>query len=351
MIRILIIEGSNQAAQAMMDAFRRDPELEICAVAKTGSEGVELAKRKRPDVIVMGAQLSMLDGFEATREIMAEWPTPIVIVADQHDFRQIDVSMRALHAGALTVVNIPKPRDPRDSGQAVKQFVTTVRLMAGVKVVRRWRRSVAPYLPRTGAAALDRGRVQVIAIASSTGGPAALHRILSDLPANFPLPILVVQHIARGFAAGMVDWLNSVCSLKVRLAQNGMPLAPHTVYVANDDFHLGVSARSSIQLSAAAPIEGFRPSATFMFESVAATYGPAAVGVILTGMGRDGAAGLCRLREAGGKAVAQDEETSVVFGMPSMAIKTGAVDEVLPLSRIPGRLMEIVSGQQHARKQ
>lgn len=351
MIRILMIEGSSEAAQAMIEAFRRDPELEVCAVARTGSEGVELAKRKQPDVIVMSAQLSMVDGFEATREIMADWPTPIVIVADEHDFRQIDVSMRALHAGALTVVNIPKPRDPRDSGQTIKQFLTTVKLMAGVKVVRRWRRSAAPDLPRTGPTGPDKGRVQVIAIAGSTGGPAALHRILSDLPANFPLPILVVQHIASGFVAGMVDWLNSACSLKVRLAQNGMPLAPHTVYVANDGYHLGVSTRSSVQLSTAAPIEGFRPSATFMFESVAATYGPAAVGVILTGMGRDGATGLHRLREAGGKAIAQDEESSVVFGMPSTAIKAGAVNEVLPLSRIPGRLMEIVSGQQHARKQ
>jgi two-component system chemotaxis response regulator CheB len=181
----------------------------------------------------------------------------------------------------------------------------------------------------------------IVAVAASTGGPAALQQILSELPADFCLPILVVQHIGSGFVDGLVEWLNSVCSLHVKRATDGELLSPHTVYVAPDDKHLGVSGRSRIVLSQAGQIDGFRPSATFLFESVARAFGASAVHVILTGMGRDGVAGLQVARQCQGTILAQDQASSVVFGMPGAAIDAGLADCVLPLPSIADQLITL----------
>ena len=177
-----------------------------------------------------------------------------------------------------------------------------------------------------------------MAIAISTGGPAALQKLLTSLPRDFPAPILVVQHIAEGFVAGLILWLDSVSSLRVKLAENGEKLQNSTVYLAADDRHLGVSKNGRISLSSKSPVRGFRPSGTFLFESVAAAFGKAAVCVVMTGMGEDGVAGLRAVQKAGGRIIAQDENTSVVFGMPAAAIESGLVDVVLPLAAIVNQL-------------
>jgi two-component system chemotaxis response regulator CheB len=176
-----------------------------------------------------------------------------------------------------------------------------------------------------------------VAVATSTGGPAALQTVLSGLQARFPVPIVVVQHITPGFTTGLVDWLDSVCPIRIQLAQHGEVLRAGTVYLAPDGRHLGVSGRIA-ELSDAPPIGGFRPSGTFLFESVALAYGASAIAVILTGMGEDGVTGLRAVRRAGGRVIAQDEASSVVFGMPGAAIAAGLADVVLPLDAIAGRL-------------
>jgi two-component system chemotaxis response regulator CheB len=163
------------------------------------------------------------------------------------------------------------------------------------------------------------------------------------VPADFPAPLLVVQHITPGFAPGLATWLNSVSNLRVKLAEQGKPLRPHTVYLAPDGRHLGVTPQATAILSSAAPVGGFRPSGTFLFESVAAAFGTAAVAVILTGMGEDGVAGLRAVRAAGGRIIAQDEQTCIVFGMPGAAVAAGLADQVLPLDAIAGRLVQLVS--------
>lgn len=339
-MRALIVE-SPRVAQTIADVLRREPDIEICAIAGTGPEGVAAAVRLKVDIIIMGIQLPQMDGFEATKEIMIEAPTPIVIVADDRNAAQVEISMRALRAGALSVIPVPEAGELREGEAARRQFVQTIRLMAGVKVVRRWRR-VAGSPPtaseqRTSASTSAR-RTGVIAIAASTGGPAALQRILADLPASFPVPILAVQHISHGFISGMVDWLNTVCSLKIRVASDGQRIEPHTVYFAGDDRHLGLFSRDLLQVSDSVPLDGFRPSANYLFSSAAQQFGQAAVGVVLTGMGRDGTDGLLALRKAGGRVIAQDEATSVVFGMPGSAVSAGVVHEVLPLQEISSRL-------------
>jgi two-component system chemotaxis response regulator CheB len=182
-----------------------------------------------------------------------------------------------------------------------------------------------------------------VALAGSTGGPAALQRILGDLPARFPAPVLVVQHIARGFVGGLADWLNTGGSMRVKVAQSGDPLTPRTVFLAPDDRHLVVGPDRRLLVDAAPPVNGFRPSATRLFESVARAYGREAAAVILTGMGDDGVAGLQLVKANGGYVIAQDQETSVVYGMPREAVAAGVVDAVLPVDEIGTRLAELVA--------
>jgi two-component system chemotaxis response regulator CheB len=218
-------------------------------------------------------------------------------------------------------------------------LITLVKAMAHVKVVRHWRSPPAAVRPqRRVAPAGERG--PLVAIATSTGGPAALQALLEKLPGDFPAPLLVVQHITPGFVTGMAGWLNTVCDLHVKIAEHGESLQPHTVYLAPDDRHLGVSNRGTVALVNEPPVGGFRPAASYLFDSVGRTYGPSAVAVVLTGMGEDGVAGLRIVRQTGGRIIAQDEKTSVVFGMPGAAIAAGLADHVLPIEAIGTRLLE-----------
>ncbi|HVR82744.1 MAG TPA: chemotaxis protein CheB, partial [Planctomycetota bacterium] len=253
------------------------------------------------------------------------------------------VSMHALRAGALTVLSKPSGPAAPNFEEAKRQFVATVKAMSQVKVVRHWRPRPAVEAPPASAPGAH-GKVRILAIAASTGGPGALSRLLSELPGDFPVPILLVQHMALGFGEGFVAWLNTALALNAKVAENGEPLSPGTVYVAPDDRHLGVSERSTIALSSAPPLAGFRPSGTFLFQSVAKAFGPSAVAVVLTGMGQDGAEGVRQIREFGGRVIAQDEETSVVFGMPKAAIATGSVEDVLPLQAIASRILGLARG-------
>jgi two-component system chemotaxis response regulator CheB len=222
--------------------------------------------------------------------------------------------------------------------------------MAGVKVVRHWLGPASPPSTRPAAPLMmAKPPARIVAIAASTGGPAALQVLLSGLPATFPAPILVVQHIGKGFVDGLVTWLNTVSSLKVRVAVAGEPIMPHTVYVAPDDAHLGVVDRGRIGLSRSEPIGGFRPSATYLFDQVARIFGPSATHVILTGMGQDGVEGLKIAAGSGGRVIAQDEASSVVFGMPGAAVAAGVVDSVLPLAAIGGELVQITQNAREGR--
>ena len=214
--------------------------------------------------------------------------------------------------------------------------------MAQVKVVRRWGPRLAPVAPAPLRRA-PRSPARLIAVAVSTGGPTALQQILTELPGDFPVPILVVQHIATGFVGGLATWLDGACSLRVKVAEQGEPLAKRTVFLAPDDRHLGVSGDGRVALADAPPLGGFRPSGTYLFESVARAYGASGAAVILTGMGSDGVQGLRAVKAAGGQVVAQDEATSVVYGMPREAAMAGLVDDVLPLGAVAARLVELVA--------
>ena len=339
MIRVLVAEDSPTARALLVAILGSDPEITVVGEACNGSEAVEMTRRLRPDVVTMDVRMPVLDGLEATKEIMITAPTPIVIVTASFLARDVEISLHALRAGALTVLAKPPGPEAASFDEACRQLIAGVKAMSQVKVVRHWRPTTSVPIRHPP---LVRGRGKLVAVAASTGGPAALHRLLTDLPGDFPAPILVTQHISPGFIAGLADWLNRNSDLRVKLAEAGEPLAPHIVYLAPDDRHLGISEQA-IVLSTAPPIGGFRPSGTFLFESAARAYGASVVVVILTGMGDDGVAGLRAVRAADGCVIAQDEQSCVVFGMPGAAVAAGAADLVLPLDAIAARLRELVS--------
>jgi two-component system chemotaxis response regulator CheB len=334
-IRVLVVDDSPTSRLLLVEVLRADDEIEVIGQAADGFEAVEMVKRLRPDIVTMDVQMPRLDGFAATKRIMVEAPTPILITTSVEP-RALSVSLEAVRMGALAVQ--AKPGDPLSPGfdEEARELVRQVKAMSRVKVVRHY--DHAPVRLPAGNAlsttALHEIPAEVVAIAASTGGPAALHRILTTLPGDFPIPILVVQHMSRGFSPGFAGWLDKASPLRVKLAEEGEALRPGTVYVAVDDHHLCLSPSRRIRLSTDPAVGGFRPSGTVLFESVARVFGSRAVAVILTGMGRDGVDGLRAIRQAGGRTVAESEATAVVYGMPAAAVHAGLADFILPLDEV-----------------
>ena len=347
-IRVVVAEDSPTARMLIVAMLESDPDITVVGQARTGAEAVTMVEQLAPDLVTMDVQMPELDGLEATKRIMNRSPRPIIIVSSQAREREVALSLEAMRAGALLVLAKPEGAQSAAFEGDRRQLVSMVKAMAQVKVVRRWgaRESSdgAPQLtlPQTTRSA---GLVRLVAIAASTGGPAALRDILSALPAQFPVPILVVQHIAKGFVAGLAQWLNASSHLSVKVAEDGEVARRGSVYVAAEDQHLGVTAVGKelrIALSRGDPIGSFRPSATAMFQSVA-SLGKGVLAVILTGMGDDGVAGLRAVRASGGHVLAQDEASSVIYGMPREAIRAGVADAVVPLLEMPRRMVEAVA--------
>ena len=360
MIRVLIAEDSPTARALLVEMLDGDPGIEVIAQASTGLEAVELAERLEPDLITMDVHMPELDGLQATERIMRRSPRPIIIVSSQARDSDVSLSLDATRAGALLV--LPKPEGPgsRNFARDQRQLVTMVKALAGVKVVRRWRAS-GPLARPERKKELSRSETSssshhvrgqdarpaatVVAIAASTGGPAALKEMLSALPADFPAPIFIVQHIAKGFVHGLAKWLGTDSRLSVRVAVNGEIVRAGSVYIAPDGLHMEVRKSEAeafhISLTSSAPVGTFRPSASRLFSSVASAVGDRALAVILTGMGDDGVAGLHDVRRVQGRVLAQDENSSIIYGMPREAVRAGVVDEVVSLQNLPSRLLEL----------
>lgn len=352
-IRVLVVEDSPTVLKLLVEMLESDPELRVVGVAVDGLEAVHQAIKLAPDVITMDVNMPGQDGLAATKQIMREAPTPIIIVSSTASQRAVALSLDATKAGALMVLPKPEgPLGPRFTAQR-DELIRMTKAMARVKVVRRWGAPHDRSRTPTGARAVEHtpappATVRLVAIGCSTGGPAALQRILAALPSDFAAPIAVVQHMALGFLDGMASWLNGSSSLRVMVVRDGEILAPGNVYLAADGRHLGIvsepngAGRLRARLVDLPPVAGFRPSASYLFAAAARAVGPAAVGVVLTGMGNDGVDGLRELHAAQGRVYAQDEASSVVFGMAREAIVSGVVDEVLSLDEIAARLREVV---------
>ncbi|UFS69604.1 chemotaxis-specific protein-glutamate methyltransferase CheB [Geomonas sp. RF6] len=345
MIRVLVVEDSKTVQQALVSILNSDPEITVVGTASDGAEAVRAAMNLRPDLITMDINMPEMDGFEATRAIMSVAPTPIVVVTSQLDPKDSATLFRVMEAGALMVLAKPAPPGHPDREETVAKLIRNIKLMSEIKVVRRIQRGGAETRIPPAPPIAEPIRPGLIAIGASAGGPPVLEEILSALPADLAVPILIVQHMAEGFTVNFVNWLNHSSRLPVHLAVHGARPLPGTVYVAPDGQHLGVGAGERIILSPTPPDNGLRPSVAHLFRSVAAVYGKRAVGVLLTGMGRDGAEELRLIRDGGGVTVAQDQQTSVVFGMPGEAIRLKAASYVLPPPAIVALLTKLAAPQ------
>lgn len=330
-VRVLVADDSELFRELLSRVVGSEPGFEVVAVAPDGDAAAAMTRALKPDVITMDLNMPDTDGFSGIARIMAETPTPILVLTANPTEA---VGFRALSLGALDILEKPQATtDLHEYGQLLR---SRLRLLAGVKVIRHLR----GLRERRAAAPVASGRADLVVVGASLGGPRALAALLRGIPADFPAPIAVVQHIADGFTAGLASWLAQEARLEVREARDGEPLAPGRVVLAPSGRHL-VVGDGCVHLSDAPPVDTFKPSVTPLFLSAARHYGRRCCGVLLTGMGRDGAEGLKAIRDAGGTTIAQDEATSAVFGMPKAAIELGAVDRVLPLDDISRALVEL----------
>lgn len=347
-IRVLIADDSLVAREMLAQILGSDPGIEVVGQASDGEQAVEAVGRLRPDVVTMDIHMPRMDGLVATERIMAYTPTPILVVSSSVHGEGVGRAFDALQAGALEVMKKPEPRDWAELQRIGDELIRRVKLISRVPVIThlRGRRPSARAGEGGPGAAPEQappGGRAIVAIGSSTGGPSALLSVLGALPADFPVPVVVAQHIADGFVPGLVSWLDSNCALRIVEAEQGRDVLPGTAYFAPTGRNLemeGFVARFSD------PLEGqlYIPSADSLFASVARSFSRRAVGVILTGMGADGAEGLRSMRHAGAATIAQDELTSTVFGMPRAAAENGAVDRVLPVERIAEAIRTLVAG-------
>ncbi len=336
-VRVLIVDDSAVVREHLRRIIDADPRLEVAGIACTGEEALEVVERVAPDVISMDIHLPGIQGFEATRRIMSVRPTPIVIVSGI-EMTEINLSMEALRSGALSVVEKPVAATHDAFDALASRLCTQLALMSEVKVVRQRDLTGRKSLVRATdpGAAITKG-YSLVGIGASTGGPNAVMQVLNGLGRDFSLPVVVVQHMTPGFVGGFAEWLASVTPFSVSVIRARTNLVGGQVYVAPSGFHLTIDGLAA-KLEDTPPIGNHRPSATAMFSSIARTVGRSSIGVLLTGMGEDGAAGLREIRAAGGFTIAEAESTAIVYGMPAAAVRMGAASESLPLGEIGQRI-------------
>lgn len=348
-IRVLVMDDSLTVRKYLCEVLAADPQFEVVGEAADGRAGIELCQRLRPDVITVDMAMPVMSGLAATEYIMAYCPTPILVVSSSFNRRDVFRTLDALAAGAVDVLD--KPAGDAGDADWERRFRSAVRIASRIRVITHPAAKLGLTRPRTGwepplpAPAPAPAGYRLVAIGASTGGPAALMELLPALPAQFPLPILLVVHLDRRFDATFAEWLQGYTTLPVRIAADGMALPPvgrPELLVAPADRHL-VLRGGRLRLTDDGERHACRPSVDILFESLAAELGGAAIACLLTGMGADGAAGLLALRRAGAVTLAQDEASSVVFGMPRAAIALDAAQQVLPLQRFAPALAALAN--------
>lgn len=347
-IEVMIVEDSGVARALLERVLNADEEIHVAGCARSGAEAIEMLAEVNPDVVTMDIHMSGIDGYETTRRIMETRPVPVVIVSASYDAADVMQTFRAVEAGAVAMAETPPGIRSPQHPQAAHALREMVKSMALVRLVKRWPRTrsadallVPPVSPRARADA----PISVVAIGASTGGPAVLATILERLPAPVPVPVLIVQHIAEGFVQGLAEWLTRRTGREVRTARHGDRAEAGHVYLAPDGLHMRLGPHGVISCTGEEAENGLRPAVSELFRSVAQHYSESAIGILLTGMGRDGAAELKLIRDGGGVTFAQDRESSLVFGMPAIAAQLGAAVYMLPPAQIADSVSALIASR------
>ncbi|MBI9045311.1 MAG: chemotaxis-specific protein-glutamate methyltransferase CheB [Anaerolineaceae bacterium] len=352
MIRVLIADDSPTFREWLRYTLKRDPEIVIVGEAVNGSQAIELARKKQPDIITMDIHMPEMDGYEAIAQIMEKHPIPIIVLSSAISKQEISASFKALEAGAIAVLG--KPSDLQDNSKLEEDILLHIKSLSRVNVVRRRTKKNTTELPKSTPikdSALIKGLPEIlepfelIVMGGSAGGPQAIQSILKDLPHNLSIPILITMHISKGFIESFSDWLSRSTQLQCKVAEHGEIMQAGIVYLAADNAHLLPNSNHILNNSNQAPVDNFKPSITAMFEAAASQFGAHTLGILLTGMGKDGARGLKKIKDAGGYTIAQDKTSSMIFSMPKSAIEMNAAIEICHLDHIAGRILNLLESK------
>ncbi len=349
-IRVVLVEDSRVISELLTAIIQDDPRFEIVASYAMAEEAIARLESDQPNVISMDIRLPGMNGLEATQTILRRYPVPIVICSASA-IEDKFLSINALHAGALSVVEKPVGPAQKNFGELRDKYLTQLAIMSGVHVIKQRAGQRRDSLTLGSALKPEikiekptksTGTWTCVGIVASTGGPFALAALLKQLPSDFPLPILLVQHMVPSFIEGFVSWLTTVSSIPAKFAENGEIPKKGNIYLPPAEHHL-ILSKNGMSLTQTPPISYQRPSGTVLFRSMADVLGSQAIGVLLTGMGEDGAEGLAAIHKANGHTIAEDETTAVVYGMPKAAVQLGAVHDLLPLTAISQRLIALTT--------
>jgi two-component system chemotaxis response regulator CheB len=342
LIRVLVVDDSPLMCKLLTDILNCDTQILVAAVANNGKEAVDLVPLVKPDIVTMDMDMPVMDGLEATKQIMAVHPTPILIVASTAFKAGMEKVFRTISHGALDVID-KKELELSGDKKSGEALIKKIKFLTGVQVADR---PLPKLRSERSLADLKASRKEVseriVTIVASTGGPQALLEILKRLPADFPCGIVIVQHITNGFLPGLVDWLAKECKIKVKIGEDSEEIQPGVAYIAPDNVQMRVKEGGKISLSNEPACGNHKPSGDVLLESVAMTYGRGSVAAILTGMGKDGVMGMKAIRQFRGKTIAQNETSCVVFGMPKAAIEMNLIDKVLPLEKIAEEIVSVM---------
>ncbi|MDD2798449.1 MAG: chemotaxis-specific protein-glutamate methyltransferase CheB [Bacteroidales bacterium] len=347
-IKVLIVEDTAVAQKLLKGLIDSDERFELVGIAENGKQSIDFVKKYSPDVISMDILMPIMDGVEATRLIMQDYPTPVVIVSSFYQTSEVDMAMKVLDAGAVTI--LPRPFGPGHAQfeKTAKRYLNTLKMMSEIKVVRRkighnthptpLKRVENPLISKPA----ELKRIQAITIGASAGGPQGLSTIVSTLPIDLPVPIFLVQHIDANFAEGFAAWLNTMSAIPVKIAENGEKALPGHIYLPPGDHHLLVKKDGVMAITKDAQEKGLRPSVDLLFKSIGEVYGNNVIAVLLSGMGKDGAEQLKKLHEKGAFTIAQEESSCLVYGMPGEAVKLGAVNKILRPENIVKEIVNLI---------
>ncbi|RMD68108.1 chemotaxis-specific protein-glutamate methyltransferase CheB [Cyanobacterium sp. Dongsha4] len=361
MIKVLLVEDSPVAVTILKRIIDSADDLSLVGTARTGVDALELIPKVKPDIICTDLMMPKMNGLELTQKVMETTPKPILVISACVQDEDKNNVFELLNAGAVDVFPKPKGGTLEDYESIRDKLISKIRILAGVKVFTKRSNNNArsslrltdpnfkpinlnpsPHQNETNATSPR--TIQAVAIAASTGGPQAFQQVLMGIPGNFPVPIFCVQHISSGFLQGFLDWLQNYSQLKIVIAKTGERPQVGNIYFPPDRLHLKIDKQGRFYCGDDIPVDSHCPSATVLFQTIADYYKSSAIGVLMTGMGRDGARGLFDLKQRGAYTIAQDEATSVVFGMPQEAIKMGGAKTILPVTEITPRLLKLVMG-------